>query len=136
MFSALPLMLVPFALYNIAMFGLIGIDGPDWLETSLVDATMVSGATWSLSVGDVLLLVALAMLVMEVLKATRAVRFQVLDHILSLIVFVAFLVEFLLFASAATSVFFLLTVIAFIDVTLGVVVSLKSASRDVSIGLR
>jgi hypothetical protein len=54
---------------------------------------------------------------------------------LSLLVFVVFLVEFLLFASAATDVFFILMAIALIDVVAGFAVALNAASRDVSIGL-
>ena len=44
-------------------------------------------------------------------------------------------IEFLLVANAATDIFFILMAIAFIDVIAGFSVSIRSAGRDVSIGL-
>ncbi|WP_099867481.1 hypothetical protein [Pararhizobium haloflavum] len=135
MLAALPLMIVPFAFYNIAMFGFIGLGGPQWLERQIVSLEMISGAVWTMSFGDLIIVIALAMLFIEILKATRGGRFQIFDHLMSLLVFVVFLVEFLLFQSAATDVFFILMAIAFIDVIAGFAVALRSAQRDVSIGL-
>lgn len=135
MLKALPLMIVPFALYNVAMFGFIGFGGPEWLDRAIFSVGMVSGVDWSMDVGDALIVIALMMLFVEILKATRTSRFQVLDHLLSLLVFIVFLVEFLLFSNAATDVFFILMAISFIDVVSGLAVSIRSASRDVSIGL-
>lgn len=135
MLAALPLMIVPFALYNVAMFGFIGLGGPQWLDSRIAEVTMVSGAVWTLSFGDLLIVLALVLLFVEILKATRVGPLRVFDHMLSLLVFVVFLVEFLLFASAATDVFFILMAIALIDVVAGFAVALNAASRDVSIGL-
>lgn len=135
MLTAFPLMIVPFVLYNIAMFGFIGLGGPQWLDSELWSVRMMSGADWSMSFGDLLILIALALLFVEILKATRVTRLQVMDHLLSLIVFIVFLVEFLLFRAAATDVFFILMAITFVDIVAGLAVSLRSASRDVSIGL-
>jgi hypothetical protein len=69
----------------------------------------------------------------EILKSTRTSNASVLDHLLSTFVFVAFLVEFLVVSGAATSVFFLLMVMALIDLMAGFSVSIRSAGRDVSI---
>jgi hypothetical protein len=52
-----------------------------------------------------------------------------------MLVFIAFLVEFLLVQDAATQVFFIMMIIALIDVIGGFAVSIRSAGRDVSIGL-
>lgn len=136
MVSALPLMLVPFALYNVAMFGLIGVNGANWLGTGLVTATMISGAEWTFTIGDLLIVTALAMLFVEILKAARGREFRPADHVLSGIVFLVFLAEFLLFESAATSVFFLLMLIALFDVAAAFAISWRSASRNTAIGLR
>ena len=67
------------------------------------------------------------------MKSTRTSNASVLDHLLSTFVFVAFLVEFLLVRGAAHPVFFVLMVIALIDVLAGFSVSLRSAGRDISI---
>jgi hypothetical protein len=135
MLTAIPLMLIPFALYNLAMIGLFGGGGIQGLEQTLLSVTMLSGAIWTLSVGDGLILVGLVFLFIEVLKSTRNSSGSLMNHMLSLLVFVAFLVEFLVVRDAATQVFFILMVTAFIDVIAGFAVSVRSASRDVSIGL-
>ena len=134
MLAAIPLMIVPLVAYNLVMVGLFG-DGVAGLGSTVTSLSMMSGAVWTMSVGDVLIVVALGLLFIEVVKATRTGRWSVLDHMLSMFVFVAFLVEFLLVRDAATQVFFILMAIAFIDVIAGFTVAIRSAGRDVSIGL-
>ena len=56
-----------------------------------------------------------------------------MDHLLSTLVFVAFLVEFLLVKGAAHSVFFTLMLIALVDVLSGFSVSMRSAGRDINV---
>ena len=58
-----------------------------------------------------------------------------LDHLFSMALFVVFLVEFLLVQGAATQIFFILMLVSLVDVVAGFTVSIKSASRDVAIGL-
>lgn len=135
MLAAFPLMIVPFVLYNIAMLGLMGQGGIAALGGNVLSLSMLSGAEWALSLGDLFILIALALLFFEILKATLHGQGTLINHMLSMLVFVAFLVEFLLVRDAATQIFFILMVIAFIDVVGGFTVSIKSASRDVSIGL-
>lgn len=132
--AVIPLMIIPFILYNLAMIGALGSGGVAALENSIFSLDMMSGATWTMSLGDLLLLVALFVLFFEIIKATRR-RSAVMDHILSMLLFVVFLVEFLLAPGAATHVFFLLMAICFIDVAAGFTISITSAGRDVSIGL-
>lgn len=134
MLRAIPLMIVPFILYNAIIVGIAGAGVPT-LDETVTSLAMMSGALWTMSVGDLLIVVALIMLFFEVLKATRTGSSSVVDHMLSVFLFVAFLVEFLLVQNAATHVFFILMVIAFIDVIAGFAVSIRSAGRDVSIGL-
>ena len=56
------------------------------------------------------------MLFGEVMKVARIGTRTVVDHALSLLLFLGMLVEFLLVKQAATATFFLLLVISFIDV--------------------
>jgi hypothetical protein len=72
------------------------------------------------------------LLFVEVLKSTRSNNASVVDHLLSTGVFIVFLVEFLLVPSAATSVFFILMLLALLDVLAGFSVSIRSAGRDVT----
>ena len=135
MLLAIPLLILPFALYNLAMTGLFGIGGIAVLDSEVLSVNMLSGATWTLAFGDLIILIALALLFVEILKATRPGSRALLDHMLSMVLFVVALVEFLLVQGAATQIFFILMTIIFIDVVAGFAVSIRTASRDLSIGL-
>lgn len=135
MLTILPLMLVPFLLYNAGMLGAFGGSGVSALADPMFSVSMLSGAVWSMNIGDLLIVVALVLLFVEILKATRNGRGSLINHMLSMLVFIAYLVEFLLARDAATQVFFILMVIAFIDVIGGFTISIRTAGRDVSIGL-
>jgi len=127
--SNFPLMALALILYNLHVFGLFG--GND-LAGTVFSMGMVSGATWSLDLGELLILVGLVLLFFEILKSTRVGSASILDHLLSTLIFVVFLVEFLLVGSAATGVFFILMVMSLIDVLAGFAVSVRSATRDVA----
>jgi hypothetical protein len=131
MFVAIPLMIVPFVFYNAVMLG----SGLPSFDGVLVAVPMLSGALWAITLGDLVVLTALVALFFEVLKATMSSRGSLINHMLSMLVFVVFLVEFLLVRDAATQLFFTLMVIAFIDVVAGFTISNRAAGRDVSIGL-
>jgi hypothetical protein len=133
MLGSIPLLLIPFILYNIAITGVIGEAGGDPWKKELFSFQMMSGGVFTMSLGDALIVLALVLLFIEVIKSSRATRSSILDHLLSTFVFVAFLVEFLLVKGAAHSVFFTLMVIALVDVLAGFSVSLRAARRDVSI---
>jgi hypothetical protein len=135
MLVALPLMIIPFILYNLAMIGLFGSGGVAALEDVVISLQMLSGANWTMNLGDVLIVVALFFLFIEILKASRNGRGSLLNHMLSMLVFIAFLVEFLLVRNAATQTFFILMTITFVDVIGGFAVAIRAAGRDVSIGL-
>ncbi len=53
-----------------------------------------------------------------------------IDHVLSTVLFLGMLVEFLLVKQAATATFFLLLVISFVDVLGGFAVTMRTAQRD------
>lgn len=133
--AAIPLMLIPFILYNIAMFGAFGGGGIEGLKTVVTSVNMMSGATWTMSLGDLFIVISLVILFFEIFKATRRSSVALLDHLFSMALFVVFLVEFLLVQGAATQIFFILMLVSLVDVIAGFTVSIKSASRDVAIGL-
>ena len=87
-----------------------------------------------MTIGDLMVLFGLFLLFFEILKATRIGRMSIVDHLLSTLVLIGFLVEFLLVQGAATSVFFILMVMTLVDVMAGFSVSIRSATRDVSLG--
>ncbi len=107
-----PLLLVPFAIYNIVAFLMPGVSWTGAVTT----VHTVSGADWSMSADDMLVTLAILMLFGDVMKSTRIGIRAVVDHALSLILFLGMLVEFLLVNQCATATFFLLRVISFVDV--------------------
>jgi len=124
-----PLLLIPFAIYNIVAF-LFRIE--TWTNP-ITSVHMVSGGDWTMSSGDMLVTLAILLLTGEVLKSTRIGIRTVVDHALSLVLFLAMLVEFLLVRQAASGTFFLLLVISFVDVLGGFAVTLRSAQRDLTV---
>ena len=133
MLAGIPLLIVPFILFNLGLAGVFGSgDGSDLWATVVFSARMMSGGVFSLTAGNLLVVVGLLLLFVEIVKSARTSRSSIVDHLLSTFVFVAFLVEFLLVKDAAHAVFFTLMVIALIDVLAGFSVSLKSAGRDIS----
>jgi hypothetical protein len=124
-----PLLLVPFAIYNIIAFLMPGVT---WTGT-IATIHMTSGGECNLSAGDILIALAILLLFGEVIKSTRVGARTIVDHALSLILFIGMLVEFILVKQAATATFFLLLVVSFFDVLCGFVVTLRSAQRDLKV---
>lgn len=131
MLRAVPLMVIPFAIYNLLM--LTG-DIHATLSSSLFSWQLMSGASWVFSVADALVVGGILMLYVEVFKSTGTGLSAVLDHTFSMLVFIAFLVEFLLVAGAGTSVFFVLCLMSLLDVIAGFTVSIVAARRDFAVG--
>jgi hypothetical protein len=133
MLGSIPLLIIPFILYNIGLTGAIGEAGSAPWETELFSVAMMSGGVFTMTLGDVLVVIGLILLFVEVVKSTRTSNSSVIDHLLSTFVLVAFIVEFLLVKGAAHSVFFTLMVIALVDVLSGFSVSIRAAGRDVNV---
>jgi len=124
-----PLMLVPLAVYNFFIFGK---DANIW-EGRIFELQMMSGATFVLTLGEALVVLGLFLLFVEIIKATRSGVSAIVDHLLSTLVFVGYVVEFLMVSRAATAPFFILLTITFVDVIAGFAVSIRNASRDLTI---
>ncbi len=138
MFAALPLLALPVLAYNLAALTLNGGFGSQEaairMSEPLFSIAMSNSAQWPVNLGDVMLLVGLIVLFIELLKSTTSRRTAIVNHALSMLLFVACLVEFLLAPAFATSTFFLLTVMVLLDVLAGFIVTIVSARRDVDFG--
>jgi hypothetical protein len=130
MIALVPLLIVPFILFNIV---LAGSDAADPFAGPLFSMQLISGGVWSMTVGHGLLALGLVMLFLEVLKSTAISRVSVVDHMMSTGVFILFLVQFLVIPGAAHPVFFLLMLMALIDLIAGFSVTIRGAGRDVSL---
>lgn len=118
----------------IAAYLLTASGGSMFLDGDAYSMTLASGAEMTLRGGDFFVIAGLGALFLEMLKAARPGRSTIVDHILSTAVFVVALVCFLLVAEAGTATFFLLTLMALIDVVAGFSISLFAARRDFSVG--
>jgi hypothetical protein len=128
-----PLLVIPFAFYNIIEFLMPG-DRPGifWLN-GIAPINLASGVSWTITASDVLIAISILLLYVELLKATRLSSRAIVDHLLSTILFIVVLLEFILVPQAATSTFFLLTVLCFVDVIGGFSVTIRSAHRDITV---
>ncbi len=104
------------------------------LGREIFGLNMMSGARWTFTWGDLILLVTLGVLFAEILKATYTSTASLVDHGLSMLVFVLALMAFLLVPQAATSTFFLLLVALLIDVIAGFTIGIRVAKRDIGFG--
>ena len=122
---AFPLLLIPFMLYNMMIF-LLNMPFSDVLFTiSVTRRTPPAGDHRRSPV-----VIAMLLLYLEVLKAARFGSKGVMDHVLSFALFVGMAVELVLVPQATTPTLLLLTVLAFVDVIIGVSVSARPRRRD------
>ncbi len=69
------------------------------------------------------------------MRSARPARTStVTNHVISTVVLLIYVVEFLVVGVAANSLFFTLTLIALFDVTVGFTISIRTAQRDISFG--
>ena len=104
-----------------------------FLDKKIFSIPMVSKDEWTVRWHDIFLIVGLIFLFQETIRSTGTGNTTVVNHILSMGVFVICIIEFLILRGFATSTFFLLMLMALIDVIGGFVISLKSARRDIGI---
>jgi hypothetical protein len=124
-----PLMLLPAAVYHIFAL-LFGVS--EW-NAAVASIHMVSGVDWVVSYGDLVVIGALILLFVEIFKATRTSSRSIVDHLLSMAVFVVMLIEFILWAPFATSTYAILIVISLIDVVGGFTITIRTAQRDLAL---
>jgi hypothetical protein len=128
MLYAIPLTILPWIAFNVIAFVL----GYDVWDRQLFGVTMISGQPWAFFVRDLMILFGLACLFFEVLRSAGSGARMITNHILSTVVLILFLVEFIVVRLAAHSVFFVLMVIALFDVIAGFTIAIKTAQRGVT----
>ncbi|OYU71425.1 MAG: hypothetical protein CFE28_16375 [Alphaproteobacteria bacterium PA2] len=135
MFAAFPLLALPVVIYNLLALtftqGFKAADASSRLTQPLFSISMTSRVEWPISSGDLVLAVALIVLFIELLKSTTSHKVVIVNHALSMLLFVACLVEFLLAPAFATSTFFLLTLMVVLDVLAGFIVTISTARREI-----
>ena len=137
MFAAFPLLALPVLIYNLMLLTMQGglkTDGAAArLTNPLFSIHMTSGGLWPVTLGDLFLGGSLVVLFIELLKSTNSRNVAIINHSLSMILFVVCLVEFLLLKGFASSVFFLVTLMVLLDVLAGFIVTIVSSRRDIDL---
>ena len=128
--AAIPLFAYLWVIVNAVLL----IGGVATLDEQLFSLGLVSGATWTATVADLFVVLGVLALYIEVFKATRTGTASVIDHSLSMMVFVAFMVEYLVYAGAGNSTFVILGLMSLLDVVAGFTITIVAARRDFSIG--
>jgi hypothetical protein len=124
---AFPLLLIPFVLYNMVAF-LLDMD----FTTNLFSVPLLAGRSMAVSTGDLLVLLGIILLYVEILKATRLASRAIMDHVLSFVLFVVMIIEFVAVPKAATSTFLMLMALCCVDVLGGFTITIRTAQRDIS----
>ena len=123
---AFPLLIIPFALYNMIAF-LLGME----FSTSVFSIPLLAGRRMDVSTGDMLVIFGVLLLYVEILKATRFAGKAIIDHMLSVVLFIIMMIEFAAVPAAATSTFLILMALSFVDVIGGF--TLRAAQRDLPV---
>jgi hypothetical protein len=135
MFAALPLLALPVLIYNALALTMPqrfhSALAQDHMAQQILSVPTASGGVWTISLGDLLVFITLVVLFIELLKSTTSRRVAIINHSLSMLLFVFCLVEFLLFRAFATSTFFLITTMVVLDVLAGFIVTIVASKREI-----
>jgi hypothetical protein len=123
--ASFPLLAIVVGLYSI--FALIA---PGWLGAVQFELPLLSGVPLPFRGGDVLLVLGLILLCVEVYRATSSSQGAILNHVLSLVVFIVALIELIVMRPMANMTFFLIVLMTASDVIAGFTVTISSSRRD------
>ncbi|MGH6992024.1 MAG: hypothetical protein ACRED8_00530 [Caulobacteraceae bacterium] len=128
MFAAFPLTALPVAAYNLLALTLLGgfsaASAASKLAAPIFSLRNRAGGDWPINLSDILLVAALILFFVELLKAIATRRAAIVNHGLSIALFILCLVEMLLASAFATSTFFLISLMVLLDVLAGFVATI------------
>jgi len=128
--SYVPLLAIVLVLYFIMVSTGVDFNTP----TPLFDLPLPSGAKWNLTSGDIIIMLGIITLYIEIIKSVRTDTGTIIEHVLSVLVFIGFLILFLLLPEAGTSTFLVVTLMSLLDVIAGFTITIASAQRDFNMG--
>lgn len=129
-FNFVSLFAVLLVLYLILM--LFGVDFSP-TANAMFSLTLISGAVWQPTAGDLLIILGVVFLYVEIFKSTRSSTASIIEHGISMATFLIFLVLFLTLEQAGSSTFLILTLMSLLDVVGGFTVSISAARRDLAV---
>ena len=89
----------------VAAYTLLALVAPAWLEAVSFGLPLLSGAMLLFRGGDLLLVIGLLLLCVEIYRATSSATGAILNHVLSLIVFIIALIELIVMPRMANMTF-------------------------------
>ena len=125
MLASIPLLIIVVAAYNV-----LALATGTPVEGEAFSMTPPGGAPLALSIGDLLVAFGLVLPYFEIFKSTRTGVSSIVDHVLSIALFIVCLLELLMLPQMASATFLLLTLMTLIDVIAGFTVTISSARRD------
>jgi hypothetical protein len=134
--NAFPYLLIPVILYNLIAFfsATKSADGGPGIQNIVGNPAftlpMLSGVSMHVTWGEIIILFSIVFLFIEILKSTNSRSSGIVNHILSMMLFVFCLIQFLMFGSFATGTYFIITMIVLLDALAGMIVTIISARRD------
>jgi hypothetical protein len=105
-----------------------------WYELEAVRVRLMSGDLWSISVGHLFITCSMALLFVELLRATQSGSASVTNHALSVLVFIAALLMFLTLRGYGNSTFFVYVSMTFMDFMAGFIITTVTSRRDLAFG--
>jgi len=129
--SVIPLFSVVLILYLVMAF--LGVNfqlGAD----SLFSIPLPSGSEWNPSWSGIFVMLGVVALYFEIIKSTKTGTLTIVEHGLSMVVFITCLMLFLLYQPTGTSTFLIITLMSLLDVVAGFNITIASARRDFTMG--
>ncbi len=103
------------------------------MDAELFNIPLISQATLKVTVSELLILLGVIALYIEIFKSTRTSSSDtIVEHGISMALFIVYLVLFLILEKAATSAFLILMMIQLLDVVGGFTISISTARRDIN----
>ena len=129
----IPLMGIVLIIYNLINAGAGSASGFAWGNTWKT-MHLPSGAEISLTYSVAFTAFALIVLFIEIIKSTSASNHAITEQILSVLVFIVYLLQFLNSEKVAEPTFLLLTLMSLVEVLACFVILTKVARRDINFG--
>ena len=134
MIAAIPLLVIPVAAYvMLAMTlggGLFSVHAQARLTRPLFHLATAGGGVWPVSAADLLLAAALVVAFLDLIRGGGDRRAAMVNHGLSIALFVACLAAMLSAPAFANSTFFLITLMVLLDLAAGFIATMGEAAEQ------
>jgi hypothetical protein len=122
---------VPLFAPVLGVYALLMVSGLDLNAFHLPSFHLISGANLAVTGNELFLIGVVFLLFFEIIKASNATQGTVfIEHILSTLVFIGFVIMFLTVEACGNATFLILTLMSLVDVLAGWTITYRTALRD------